>query len=325
MTRPTVALCIPAYNAEKFLPRLLQSAITQTIHFDEIWIYDDSSTDNTAKMGEEYGATVVRGDVNRGCAYGKNKLAELTRCDWIHFHDADDELYPNFVQTAHKWMLKEDGTDVVLFAYEYRDSETNELLSVQRFDNDALRSDPVRYTIVQKIINDCGLYRRSSFLRAGGFDIDPNMLYNEDAAMHCRLARAGLRFAADPTVTAINYRMPNSMSCSNQIRCAQSQYHVLKRAAEDLRGKYAEEISHKLWGLAGVSASYLDWKTAYAAVDLAVALKGKVPTDVDWRFKAVCFVSPYLALRVREYWIRLTKPQFRGNSPHYIGQIEDQR
>src|SRR3954453_5367691 len=103
-SHPSLALCIPAYNAAAYLPRLLVSAIRQTLPFNEIWVYDDCSTDGTAAMAERYGARVMRGDVNRGCSIGKNRLAAETKCEWIHFHDADDELLPNFVERARVWM-----------------------------------------------------------------------------------------------------------------------------------------------------------------------------------------------------------------------------
>ena len=73
-------MLIPAYNAAAYLPRLLESAARQTERFDEIWVYDDCSKDETAEIAESYGARVVRGAVNRGCSHGKNALASLTNC-----------------------------------------------------------------------------------------------------------------------------------------------------------------------------------------------------------------------------------------------------
>jgi len=95
----TLALCIPAYNAAAYLPRLLTSAVNQAIPFTEILVYDDCSTDSTAAIARSYGANVISGSVNKGCSFGKNALAEKTTCEWIHFHDADDELLPNFTRT----------------------------------------------------------------------------------------------------------------------------------------------------------------------------------------------------------------------------------
>ena len=307
----SIALCIPAYNAGEFIDRLLKSALAQTIPFDEIWVYDDCSTDETEKIAAEFGVNVVRGDVNRGCSFGKNVLAEKTTCDWIHFHDADDVLYPNFVEQASKWISQDHAPDVVLFSYEYRDNETNELLSIRVFDDLELRRDAISYTIRDQINPFCGLYRRSAFLKAGGYDLDPLVLYNEDCAFHCQLARAGLSFAADSTVTVINYRCSNSMSSANQIKCARSQFHVLKKSAEALGDRYNDEISQKLWGLAGVSGSYLDWEYADACISLALSTNREFPQKLSLLFKFLCYCNPYLAIRVREYLIRLLKPSLR--------------
>ncbi len=105
--RQRLALLIPAYNAADHLPRLFQSVDRQTEPFDEVWVYDDCSTDDTAAIAEGYGARVVRGDVNRGCTHGKSILVERTNCEWVHFHDADDLLLPNFVTCAHRWLSRE--------------------------------------------------------------------------------------------------------------------------------------------------------------------------------------------------------------------------
>jgi glycosyltransferase involved in cell wall biosynthesis len=314
-----LALCVPAYNAAQHLPRLLRSALSQTIRFDEVLVYNDCSTDATALVAAQHGARVINGHVNRGCSFGKNKLAELTACEWIHFHDADDDLHPTFVEEARKWIAAANAPDVVLFGYEYRDNETNRLFAVQRYDDAELRRDPVSYAIKQKIVTICGIYRRSSFLNAGGFDTDENVLYNEDVAMHCRLARAGLTFAADPSVTVVNYFMSQSMSQSNQIKCARAHYHVLKKAAEESNGNHHDELAEKLWQAAAVSATYLDWQTADLAAELAVKLKGRTPATAGLLFKSLCSVDPWLALRAREYLIRLLKPRFRKNTPRYAG------
>ena len=179
--QPKLAMLIPAYNAAAYLPRLLGSARRQTQTFDEIWVYDDCSTDNTAAVAERYGARVVRGEINRGCSHGKNKLAAETRCEWIHFHDADDELMPNFVERAHVWIA--DGRfDVVLFAYEERDDRyMRKLMGYGRFDPACSQCGCARLhdpTSDQPAI--CGLYRREAFLQSAlAVTIrDPLVLYN---------------------------------------------------------------------------------------------------------------------------------------------------
>lgn len=311
MLSSSLALCIPAYNAAIYLPRLLESALRQTSPFDEIWVYDDCSTDNTSDIAHQFGARVVRGDVNRGCSYGKNKLAEHTTCEWIHFHDADDLLYSNFVDTAHSWMLQSDSPDVVLFGYEYREDETEALILTHQFDDQALRKDAIAYAIQHQINPFCGLYRRSAFLEAGGYDTDPAILYNEDVAFHCRLAIAGLRFAADPTVAIVNYRRARSMSGANQHKCVQAQYQVMAKVAAAVPGRYQQEIAQRLWQIAGVSASYLDWQTTDACATLAQSLTDTAIISPRAWFNRLCHWNPYIALRLREYLIRQFKPSLR--------------
>lgn len=308
----SLSLCIPAYNAAAYLPRLIESALDQTIPFDEILVYNDRSTDDTAKIASQYGATVIEGDINRGCSYGKNKLAEHTSCEWIHFHDADDVLLPNFTTVAHNWIHRADVPDAILVSFEYRDGETDQLYCIGKFDDQAVQEDAIAYTIRQQINPFCGIYRRSRFLEVGGYDLDPQVLYNEDVAFHMRAARRGMTFRADPTVTLINYRYAASMSQSNLDKCIAAHICVLEKAAAESDPRYHGIIAQKLWGAAGVAGSYLAWDVADRAVHLAVKLAGRKPqTQESYWFKMLASVHAPFALRVREMAIRLMRSHLR--------------
>ncbi|MEJ5992827.1 glycosyltransferase family 2 protein [Pedobacter sp. Du54] len=309
----TIALCIPAYNASWCLPRLLESAKKQSIPFDEILVYNDCSTDDTAAVAEKYGAKVINGTTNQGCSFGKNTLAEIAVSEWIHFHDADDELLPNFTTLAHKWINKENTPDVVIFDYEYRDNDTHELLSKSSFDSLELEKDPIKYTILHQINPFCGLYRSDKLRKIGGYDIDEKILYNEDVAFHCKLAMAGLSFSAEKEVSIINYRIKNSMSNANQIKCAQAHFEVMSINAKKVGNMYGKEIAQKLWSNAVVLGVLSDWHTAKKAVDLAVKLDPSTPRKENLMIKLLSFFNPYFAIKFREKMIRLLKPKLRPN------------
>lgn len=310
-----LALLIPAYNATPWLERLLASAKAQTQPFDEIWVYDDCSSDGTAELAERLGARVVRGEVNRGCSAGKNVLARRTTAPWVHFHDADDELLPGFVALARRWMAA-DAADVVLFPYEERDDRTGEHIAWRRFDPADLAADPRSYALREQINPFCGLYRREAFLAAGGHDEDPLVLYNEDVAVHVRLAFAGLVFAAETEVAIVNHRRLDSMSAANALKCVQAQYNVMRKALE-LPGAqaYHREIASRLWRNAGLLAAHLDWETADRAAALAARLAPPAPADGSALFRALASISPAGALRVREALIRLARPAARAGYP----------
>jgi glycosyltransferase involved in cell wall biosynthesis len=324
--KPSLALLIPAYNACAFLPRLLESAARQTEPFDEIWVYDDCSTDNTAEVAKKLGANLVRGDVNRGCTYGKSVLVERTSCDWVHFHDADDLLMPNFVERAHDWTTKQ-GADVVCFACEERWEDSGELIGVSIPNDRGLLEDPIGYTIRHKINAISGIYRRSSFLSAGGFDLDPEVLFNEDQACHTKLARAGLVFRGDKTVTVINLRRRTSMWTSNQSKALRAHYNVMRKALAGNQGERNKDaIAKNLWDVVGGSASQLDWETADDSALLAISLTGLSTLPPGRVFRNLCRISPRGALRVREWLIRLFKPALRQGYPGWrTGAINRQQ
>jgi glycosyltransferase involved in cell wall biosynthesis len=308
----TLALCIPAYNAAAYLPRLLSSAANQLIPFDEILVYNDCSTDNTSTVAKQYGAHVIQGDVNRGCSHGKNILAQNTCCDWIHFHDADDELLPNFTTLAHRWMQNTQCPDVILFDYEYRDHESKDLLSIRHFDRTEIKRDIIAYTINEQINPFCGLYRNLSFLRVGGYDTDPLVLYNEDKAFHIRLAINGLTFSSENEISIINYRIKTSMSASNVLKCALANYHVLEKTAATHGDTYPLEISRQLWNCIATLASCLDWAYVQKAVQLSKKLGYKFSPTGNTGFKTLTMLNPYLAVWLREKMIRLFKPHLRN-------------
>lgn len=309
--RPTLALLIPAWNAAAFLPRLLTSAARQEEPFDAVWVYDDGSTDGTAAVAEAHGARVLRGETNRGCSAGKNALAAHVEADFLHFHDADDMLLPNFGRLARRW-IESDPPDIVLFAYDYRDDDTGALLATRGFDHEALRSDPRRYAIREQINPFCGLYRRSAYLAAGGHDEDPAVLYNEDVAFHIGMAFAGLTFGAEPEVSIVNYHRRGSMSRDHQAECHRAHLAVLKKTlGHPHAAAYRHEIAAKLWRAAALLGACSDWPAANEAVRLAASLAPPTPSAGSALFRIMARLAPAAAVRTREAVIRTLKPGLR--------------
>ncbi len=95
MSTADVAVVIPAYNAEKLLPRALRSVLTQTVAPREVLVVDDGSSDGTSDVARSFGAPVrcIRQE-NAGAAAARNRgIAEAT-AEWIAFLDADDWWEP---------------------------------------------------------------------------------------------------------------------------------------------------------------------------------------------------------------------------------------
>lgn len=307
----TLALCIPAFNAAEHLPRLLESAHKQRIPFDEILVYNDCSTDNTADVAASFGARVINGPVNKGCSFGKNQLALAAKSEWLHFHDADDDLLPNFTKEVHHWINgSKDSCEVLILNFNYIDAVTGASLGNANHSAAALRADPLKYAIEHKLVN-FGVYKRSGFLDCDGFDLDENVLYNEDTAFHQRLAKCGLKFDYLEEVTCINYRYQASMSASNKLKCARATYYVFAKVAHSDGKIYPSEICRQLWVCATMLAAVQDWDYVRKTLMLCKDLGYRSHPEGAPTFRFLAKINPLFAFRTREMMIRLFKPQLR--------------
>jgi hypothetical protein len=133
--------------------------------------------------------------------------------------------------------------------------------------------------------------------------------------MHLRLARAGLRFWADPLPGVVIYRRTASMSASHRIECARAQFEVLRETAEATGTKYAAEIGARLWRLAGEFGGYSDWTHVRRCLALAAAVGYRDPAEEHWAVRAGARIAPLATIVGREMTIRALKPALRDGMP----------
>ncbi len=98
MVWPLASVIIPAFNAERFLPAALDSALSQTYPNLEVIVVDDESTDGTFSLAAGYAARDKRVRVfnqkNGGVGAARNRGIAESRGDFIAPLDADDFWYP---------------------------------------------------------------------------------------------------------------------------------------------------------------------------------------------------------------------------------------
>jgi glycosyltransferase involved in cell wall biosynthesis len=211
MNRPTTALLIPCYNAERYLESLRKQVDALNPAFDEVIIVDDGSTDGTVAKARELGFDIVPLGVNRGPGAARNAAAARTSAEWIHFLDADDEISPDYL--AKVLPVAKNDADVVLGSVQYVDEETREETMLWQYPDSAFRSNALRASIVHPVLLHSSLIRRSAFDEIGGFD--ENHRCWEDGDMHVRLAASGARFVAIPDRVARSLRHRRGTSGSD--------------------------------------------------------------------------------------------------------------
>ncbi|MFN3682886.1 MAG: glycosyltransferase family 2 protein [Fimbriimonadaceae bacterium] len=99
MVEPSVAVAIPAHNAEATVAKAVRSALEQDPAPAEVVVGDDGSTDGTAEAAERAGARVLRlPKANANVA--RNAAARATEAEVLFFLDADDWFAPGKI-AAH--------------------------------------------------------------------------------------------------------------------------------------------------------------------------------------------------------------------------------
>jgi glycosyltransferase involved in cell wall biosynthesis len=96
-TRPgATTLIIPTFNRRDLLQETLASVAAQTQAPDELIVVDDGSTDGTAEMAAEQGATVVREPAGGlGPARARQRGLDESSTELVAFLDSDDLLRPD--------------------------------------------------------------------------------------------------------------------------------------------------------------------------------------------------------------------------------------
>jgi succinoglycan biosynthesis protein ExoO len=95
---PQVSVIIPAYNAEKYIAKAIQSVLKQTLDNLEIIIVDDNSTDSTVAIARSYSdprIKVLTNSENMGAAFSRNRAIKAASGPWIALLDADDWYIQN--------------------------------------------------------------------------------------------------------------------------------------------------------------------------------------------------------------------------------------
>ena len=208
---PKVTVVTPAYNAMKYLPETLKSALQQTFTDFEVLIINDGSSDGIVEWSSQITDPRVKviSQENQGTAAARNRGISESKGEYIAFLDADDIWEPTKLEKQVYCLDHNPLVGLVDTWIAFIDESGKPTGYIMKPDAEG--------NVYKKVVESCDstvccgsspMIRRSCFDTVGLFDRDS---YIEDVDMWIRIAiRYHYGLVKEPLV---RYRLhPNNKS-----------------------------------------------------------------------------------------------------------------
>src|SRR6266498_132578 len=116
MRWPLVSVCIPTFNASRWIQECVESALAQSYQPLEILVVDDASTDCTVGLVRSLNdgrIRLIENKENMGMVSNWNRCVELARGEFIKFLFHDDILYPDCVERMMRLFVSQNNLGLV--------------------------------------------------------------------------------------------------------------------------------------------------------------------------------------------------------------------
>lgn len=134
-----VSIIVPVYNAEKFLPKCLDSLVNQSIDDYEVILINDGSKDSSAEIIESYkkkypeiiNAVTVE---NGGQGRARNIGIKMAKGKYLGFADSDDWVSPDMFKHMYEKAEEENADLTVCDIEECYDDGSSRTINMSRYE-----------------------------------------------------------------------------------------------------------------------------------------------------------------------------------------------
>ena len=198
-----ISVVIPAQNAASTIAACLTALQQQTVTADtyEVIVVDDGSTDETAVLATNHGATVIRHSQRRGAAAARNSGIQAAQGAIICFTDADCQPDPDWVAQISQPLCQQPDIIGSKGIYGSRQRQlVARFVQIEYEDKyDLLQGQET----IDFIDTYSAAYRRDVLLANDGFD--ENVYYVEDQELSFRLAARGYKMVFQPAARVFHH------------------------------------------------------------------------------------------------------------------------
>ncbi|SOY31612.1 putative glycosyltransferase EpsJ [Acetatifactor muris] len=152
------SVIIPVYNVEMYLPKCLDSILSQTFKDFEVILVDDGSKDNCPEICDNYAAEDNRVKVihkeNGGLVNARNTGIRAATGEYICYVDGDDWIAENLLQVMWDKAVRDYKPDMIAFGmikkFKNKEVEIPQIVSEGLYDKGKLEKEIYPYMIYDK-------------------------------------------------------------------------------------------------------------------------------------------------------------------------------
>lgn len=132
----TISVIVPVYNTENYLPKCINSILSQTHKDLQVILIDDGSTDKSGEILDAYQKTdsriIVKHIENSGVSKARNLGLSIATGDYIAFVDSDDTIKPDMYESLLK-IAEEYNAEIVTSDFLFNGSSIKNSLDENTF------------------------------------------------------------------------------------------------------------------------------------------------------------------------------------------------
>lgn len=214
---PILSVCIPNYNAGKYLRECIDSILSQSFTNFELLIVDDGSTDESVSIIQSYADSRIRLlKNNHNYIASLNLLLHQAKGKYIVRMDADDKMLPDRLLIQYNYMEYHPDIDVLGGGMEFFGDR--EGLYIPEANNQPITMEEMLE--VNMLAHPTVMIRKSSLAKIPVYYED-DYIYAEDYKFWITMLQHGLRLDNIPTLL-LQYRVSAGQN-SNKYRLQQQQ------------------------------------------------------------------------------------------------------
>jgi glycosyltransferase involved in cell wall biosynthesis len=195
LSKLRISVIIPVHNSAGHLRECLRSLSLSSVAPLECIVVDDCSTDDSAGVARQLGATVASTETRSGPARARNIGAKAARGEVLFFLDSDVCVRPDTLGRVAAAFSRDPDLDALIGSYDDAPGSEDFISQYKNlmhsFVHQRARQEACTFW------SGCGAIRKAVFDEFGGFDESYNRPSIEDIELGYRLYEAGRKLALD--------------------------------------------------------------------------------------------------------------------------------